>query len=1383
MAQPDPRLQQGIQTLKSLGVPVTAENYFRWDTLSQVPNQSVDRSTFELSNDDFDRTFSRAVGHDKDTDPAGLARASKMWGLQQRFGKGTQTQATLKTNDAPSSMWQQDRMPVYGITAPIPMNTDGESSMLGDLSDLASRVVKPLQEQVVKPASDREGPWGVAASLLPQRRSVTEAEQKTLGAAAHESETSYLFRMANAPWATAGAILHTAGEEIAGTPEHPGLTGLQAEYLQNLADYLGNGKGVADFGGAVGHKIDEAAPNVGRTAAAVATGGGSELVRAGLNAAGVEVPKRAHLPNAEDVLFLTGLGADLASPETIAHGLESAIAKLGSSAERLSFKPALATKTLVGGAQTFDDLTWTTRRSFDGRMLQEVAEDPQTLVVHGDFGEAGKTPTQAQFDASKTGEVIQVSAKPGAGDNVVGVVWKRNDKMTPRPVAVVTKVEDANKLRKDLAPLLDSSAAAKSVDDQAIDLLASRGQAAAEMGAKIAELNVLQKKKMVEIAEQRALDVSGRTFRAEDKARRMVAQMSEADVAKEAATAVKEAYFAEIEAIPAKMRAAVRNNVENLSKTLDSEGSTGKALDVMAAQLKKGALKLRDDATVWFNDVERTMKEFDKIPHADQQVEEELKLISNAFVGEIDFVVEAAKKRVAADTTLQTTADRLAALQQQVVADLASEVEVPVKGTKIKFNNIRTSQLDQNLASTLFDMAASNAKDRAVKALNDLGARGKFDPVVRLAPFVPGASRQELQQIWQLSNVDKLDMGLTDVAREISRRTQTQYDNVLKKMLADPELVADLTAKRNAIDQIDRGTWAADVLAQSKEFRDKLAENLADTDVWQSFSDEVKLKKAHSVLSLILDSRDASTESRAIALKKVDDYLFLRSGKFLRSSILGGTFLPNFRNIVGNFMMNPLIVASTLGFKSAVGGLAHLPEGFKIASYLSPGGLGMLNPLARDLDLARAVATRPIMDEAGRVVRYEPITYRDVIDMVNRGDIGPSQAAHEITADVLEQLKAALPDYKVKYVETYLGFGPNLNVWNQLNNDLDQANRVGVFIDALRQGDSELVAARKAKESLFDYNRQSELERRYLAKTVFFYSFVANNLKNALRNASSPLGVARLRNLLSLTQQTAPASQEVQEDLSANTRIKLASPSGLDGNYELYSPSIPAVEAVKAWADLGRVAYFLARVPAAAAAQMVGLMPTGPKGVGDQTPLSLAAAREAALQNFSNYNVSPYLQAFVDVMSEGQVDLRNRRVNSNVGGPDMRIVDFYHSLPFVGPAFDKAFGLVPDSDYQFKGPKGPMSQANPTRANKMKFKSPNDRANFAIFQHLLVDTIAGQGRTMRDYGYLGDPRFTVPEKAAIFSGIASPSRPNEDPFFLYLRRFEDSRKLMGEPEE
>ena len=300
-----------------------------------------------------------------------------------------------------------------------------------------------------------------------------------------------------------------------------------------------------------------------------------------------------------------------------------------------------------------------------------------------------------------------------------------------------------------------------------------------------------------------------------------------------------------------------------------------------------------------------------------------------------------------------------------------------------------------------------------------------------------------------------------------------------------------------------------------------------------------------------------------------------------KSGMLGGySLIPNPKYLVGNLMTAPAIIYSTLGSEF----LAYSKGAVSSIEALTGGGVRGLvdirvNPTPTKVEV---VVTSP----TGKVY-----TNYDIADIVSQNSIARSQASAELTNQVLQDissfsaveagkltgkipggLKGISRDQILQALKENVGFGftsRSMNIYQELAGQTDTAFRTNVLIKALKEGRSEAEAIKLARESLFDYGNLSRIERDYINKAFWFWTFRRNSYRAVLKSLLT--NPQRLKNTYLANEFLPEVDREYNISTRdyANTRPFLGLINDKENlqRFGLYGPALPMLDSASQMID------------------------------------------------------------------------------------------------------------------------------------------------------------------------------------------------------------------------
>jgi hypothetical protein len=422
-----------------------------------------------------------------------------------------------------------------------------------------------------------------------------------------------------------------------------------------------------------------------------------------------------------------------------------------------------------------------------------------------------------------------------------------------------------------------------------------------------------------------------------------------------------------------------------------------------------------------------------------------------------------------------------------------------------------------------------------------------------------------------------IENGLTANSRVLTQGPIEQATNI-PLTLGSKDVVEKAMLQRGGIEQFTESMERMKVTGKGTRLPDPAIASTMDAAIKEG-------------LAATKDLRMASGGQGARLMKVISEFTgtpstFFEGGltSFAKGSVLGGNILPNIKYLTNNFMTAPAIIYGTIGggyLGSAMKGLAFLDAGVNdtmrvlVGSDRFFGGLTDVSAL-RGGGLADEVVV--VSAPNGKVY-----TNYDLATLVSEGSIARGQASAELTSAVIKDLsswanlnksKSLAPDISgystIKndglgaLMKDLLGMknGRGMNVYQELGNMSDTMFRVGVLKKALSEGMEESQALAIARESLFDYNNMSTIERNVISKVFWFWNFRRNSYRNVLKTfLSNP---TRFKNLYlangymdNMDRETNFATQDYVE---YRPFIHLIENKENNTRYSLHGPATPMLQ-------------------------------------------------------------------------------------------------------------------------------------------------------------------------------------------------------------------------------
>ena len=362
--------------------------------------------------------------------------------------------------------------------------------------------------------------------------------------------------------------------------------------------------------------------------------------------------------------------------------------------------------------------------------------------------------------------------------------------------------------------------------------------------------------------------------------------------------------------------------------------------------------------------------------------------------------------------------------------------------------------------------------------------------------------------------IASIENGLTANSRVLTQGPLEQASNI-PLTLGSKDVVSKAMLQRGGIEQFTESMERMKVTGRGIRLSDPTIAPTMDAAIREGLAATKSL-------------REASGGKGARLAKVISEFTgtpstFFEGGltSFAKGSVLGGNILPNIKYLTTNFMTAPAIIYGTVGggyLGNAVKGLTLMDSGVNNTMRAIVGSENFFGGLT-DVSTLRGSG---LVDEVVVVTSPNGKVYTnyDLATLVSEGSIARGQASAELTTAVIQDLSSWANLNKSKtltpgatgystikneglgaLMKDLLGMknGRGMNVYQELGNMSDTMFRVGVLKKALSEGMEESQALSIARESLFDYNKLSTIERNVISKVFWFWNFRRNSYRNVLK--------------------------------------------------------------------------------------------------------------------------------------------------------------------------------------------------------------------------------------------------------------------------------------------
>ncbi len=325
-------------------------------------------------------------------------------------------------------------------------------------------------------------------------------------------------------------------------------------------------------------------------------------------------------------------------------------------------------------------------------------------------------------------------------------------------------------------------------------------------------------------------------------------------------------------------------------------------------------------------------------------------------------------------------------------------------------------------------------------------------------------------------------------------------------------------------------------------------------DVIQTLTDATKGYTARLTEALAKVSGPDITLSQELSMmlqqgavaSEVGDFVTSTLPGFIKNNLLGGGWLPNPVYHFQNFISGPMIMAMTLTKRQSVFSFMYDYGILGNRTFTAPNGKVYTNGMLTNLMIDGGVNASTVKAEIRTNMLRDMISYGGNL-------IGPVEMKRGFFKNLVK----------------YAGFD-GLSTWNQLASHMDLAYRKKAMVDALKEGLSEPQALEVARKALFDYNELTGWERASVAKYMWFYRFMRQNLVQTtlafLDNPSRTLRLIKMSKFGPSKIMTGHINPDIQEYKDSKPFLTLL--EGQDKRrLAIYAPSMPVLEATARMLD------------------------------------------------------------------------------------------------------------------------------------------------------------------------------------------------------------------------
>jgi len=227
-----------------------------------------------------------------------------------------------------------------------------------------------------------------------------------------------------------------------------------------------------------------------------------------------------------------------------------------------------------------------------------------------------------------------------------------------------------------------------------------------------------------------------------------------------------------------------------------------------------------------------------------------------------------------------------------------------------------------------------------------------------------------------------------------------------------------------------------------------------------------------------------------------------------KQGILGGFIVPNPIYHTVNNLSAPALMHDTIGVVEAINAAGDvalaLPRVLASAVGMRTDAVDVVKALYGYNRRGNEVIV------AGRAdgVSY---TIDDVVELITKNGINQTQVSIEVQRQAVETLVSwtgknfqnTTPSFRNKVREFISNFvsSDKPNIYNEFSSANDLYYRTGVLLRALRRGQTEAEAVDLARTSLYDYGKLTQLEKDFVTKGFWIYSFWRQSIRQTVVSA------------------------------------------------------------------------------------------------------------------------------------------------------------------------------------------------------------------------------------------------------------------------------------------
>ena len=401
--------------------------------------------------------------------------------------------------------------------------------------------------------------------------------------------------------------------------------------------------------------------------------------------------------------------------------------------------------------------------------------------------------------------------------------------------------------------------------------------------------------------------------------------------------------------------------------------------------------------------------------------------------------------------------------------------------------------------------------------------------------------------------LDQIDIKNTvDFIKELDKAGEKVYASLLRDTLNMDEpfvIMDDGEIINQAFDLISSRPEIKEAFitksAISKRLEDeKNKRDLVNTELEQSNFVTQTLENSAMYFKYVLQilMNKVATKEKVLKTLFLDVFLLRPINLLTKQAVTTGFIVLNFAYYVNNFFgafQQAFVEGGVEGIGDLLSATVRDPSVFMTTLSLLHKNTGRFDPFGLDPSQKRSTSVFTTKD--GRM--YTPET---LANAAQKYGIGAAFITAELARSLAEDIRKRDPNHPSLKDLLTLNSVSEFNM--EIAQSMDNIFRLSLFMNELNRGLSEAEAAKKVRDTFYDYSDLSEFERTYLREAFLFYAYARKNqiqFMRALRDNPS-----RVMNVLRMVRNSQ------QEALGEETDERLLNPF-LQNRYFYYSEDDP----------------------------------------------------------------------------------------------------------------------------------------------------------------------------------------------------------------------------------